>query len=85
MPKLSITLAATALSIGFAPALQAYGTEPGPDALQQVIQVGLPGSQVVRADDTCTVPIEPLLATILGLDDTVSDEVAQTTMACIAE
>lgn len=85
MPKLSITLAAAALSISFAPTAQAYSTDPAPQTLHLISQITPLGPQSVKVEDACTVQVTPILATILGLpDDWRSDEnrAAQTSLAC---
>lgn len=86
MPKLSITLAAAALSITFAPAAQAYSTEPAPNTLRQISQVTPVGPQTASVPGTCTVQITPILASILGLHDDWREDVprpAQTSLACV--
>jgi hypothetical protein len=69
MPKLSISLAAVMLSVSLSPAAYAYGTEPAPQTLLQISEVFPADPQSAKIEGTCSAPMTPDLAEILGLSD----------------
>ncbi len=88
MTKLSISFAAAMLSVSLPAAANAYGTEPAPQSYATLSQVAMAPAVASDHNDTCAVPLTPLLAFILGLSDDGSNNKAsiqQTSLACAEE
>ncbi len=71
MTKLSITLAIASLTLSLAPAANAY--EQGPEAAPELVSLATQVNVLFKAaeqaqDGQCSVHIEPVMATLLGLD-----------------
>ncbi len=86
MTRITLTLAATALTISLSPAAQAYGAEPGVNETIDSIQVvnALYGAQSTKLNGVCERTISPILTELLALSPDLQEETI-IALACVAQ
>jgi hypothetical protein len=86
MTRITLTLAATALTISLSPAAQAYGNQPGINETLDNVEVvnALYGAQTTKPYGVCERTISPILTKLLALTPEI-EENTTVALACAAE